>query len=297
MQALQMIPITWPFVVWNLDMVGPLRQAPRGFTHLLVVVDKFSKWIEARPIVNIRSEEAVSFFTDIIYRFVIPNTIITDNGTKFTGKKFLNFCDDNHICVDWTAVTHPKTNEQVERADDMILQGLKPRIFKRLDKFHARWVVELPSVLWSLRTTSSRAVGFTPFFMVHGSEAVLPTDIDYDSPWVRAYTEEGNQVVLEDTIDQLDKARDVVLLRSAKYQQALRRYTSVACTCASSMSATAFSDGFKVARTGTSCRHLGRGLSISTRCSDQGRTRSSTRTGGSSPTYGTSNTCAHFILE
>jgi hypothetical protein len=61
-------------------MVGPLRQAPEGFTHLLVVVDKFSKWIEARPIVNIRSEEAVSFFTDIIYRFGIPNTIITNVG-------------------------------------------------------------------------------------------------------------------------------------------------------------------------------------------------------------------------
>jgi transposase InsO family protein len=198
-------------------MVGPLRQAPGGFTHLLVVVNKFSKWIEVL-IVNVRSEEVVSFFTDIIYRFGIPNTIITDNGTKFTGKKFLKFCDDNHIRVDWSAVAHLKTNGQVERANDMILQGLKPRIFKRLDKFRARWVAELPSVLWSLRTTPCRATGFTPFFMVHGSEAVLPMDIDYCSPRVRTYTEEGNQVALEDVIDQLDEARDVALLRSAKYQ-------------------------------------------------------------------------------
>jgi transposase InsO family protein len=117
-------------VVWNLDIVGPLRQAPGGFTHLLVAVENFSKWIEARPIVNVRSEEAVSFFTDIIYCFDISNTIITDNGTQFTRKKFLNFCDDNHIRMDWSVVTHPKTNGQVERANDMILQGLKPRIFK-----------------------------------------------------------------------------------------------------------------------------------------------------------------------
>jgi transposase InsO family protein len=170
------------------------------------------------------SEETVSFFTDIIYRFGIPNTIITDNNTQFTGKKFLNFCNDNHIRVDRSAVAHPKTNGQVERANDMILQGLKPRIFKRLDKFRARWVTELPSVLWSLRTTPSRATGFTPFFMVHGSEVVLPTDIDYGSPQVRAYTEEGNQVVPEDAIDQLDEARDVALLRSDKYKQALRCY-------------------------------------------------------------------------
>jgi hypothetical protein len=181
-QALQTIPVTWPFTVWNLNIVGPLRQAPSDFTQLLVAVDKFSKWIEARPIVNVRSEEVVSFFTDIIYHFGIPNTIITDNDTQFTGKKFLNFCDDNHICVDWSAVDLPKTNGQVKRANSMILQVLKPRIFKRLDKFRARWVPELPSVLWSLRTTPSRAMGFTPFFMVHGSEAVLPTDIDYSSP-------------------------------------------------------------------------------------------------------------------
>jgi hypothetical protein len=60
--------------------------------------------------------------------------------------------------------------------------------------------------------------------MVHGSEAVLPTDIDYGSPRVWAYTEEGNQVAIEDAIDQLDEVRNVALLRSAKYQQALRRY-------------------------------------------------------------------------
>jgi hypothetical protein len=67
-------------------------------------------------------------------------------------------------------------------------------------------------------------MGFTPFFMVHGSEAVLPTDIDYGSPRVRAYTKEGNQVALEDVIDQLNEARDVALLRCTKYQQALQHY-------------------------------------------------------------------------
>jgi hypothetical protein len=60
--------------------------------------------------------------------------------------------------------------------------------------------------------------------MVHSFKEVLPTDIEYGSLRVRAYTEEGNQVALEDTIDQLDEGRDMALLRSAKYQQALQRY-------------------------------------------------------------------------
>jgi hypothetical protein len=43
--VLQTIPITWPFAVWGLDIVGPLRKAPGGFTHLLVAINKFSKWV------------------------------------------------------------------------------------------------------------------------------------------------------------------------------------------------------------------------------------------------------------
>jgi transposase InsO family protein len=134
-QALQTIPITWPFAVWGLDLVGPLRKAPGGYTHLLVAIDKFSKWIEVRPLNNIRSEQAVAFFTNITHRFGVPNSIITDNDTQFTGRKFLDFCEDHHIRVDWAAVAHPMTNGQVERANGMILQGLKPRIYNDLNKF------------------------------------------------------------------------------------------------------------------------------------------------------------------
>jgi hypothetical protein len=72
-QALQTIPITWSFAVWGLDLVGPLQKAPGGYTHLLVTIDKFSKWIEVRPLNSIRSEQAVAFFTNIIHRFGVPN--------------------------------------------------------------------------------------------------------------------------------------------------------------------------------------------------------------------------------
>jgi transposase InsO family protein len=102
---------------------------------LLVAIDKFSKWIEARPITQIKFEHAVLFFTNIVHRFGVPNSIITDNGTQFTGKKFLNFCDDHHIYMDWAAIAHPRTNGQVERANDMVLQGLKLRILNWLNKF------------------------------------------------------------------------------------------------------------------------------------------------------------------
>ena len=69
----------------------------------------------------------------------------------------------------------------------MILQGLKQRIFNKLNKFIRIWLTELPSVIWSLRMTPSRATGFTPFFLVYGAEAILPTDLEYGSPRLKAY--------------------------------------------------------------------------------------------------------------
>jgi transposase InsO family protein len=166
----------------------------------------------------------VAFFTNIIHRFGVPNSIITDNDTQFTSRKFLDFCEDHHIRVDWATVAHPMTNGLVERANGMILQGLKPRIYNDLNKFGRRWMKELPSVVWSLRTTPSRATGFTPFFLVYGAEAILPTDLEYGSPRTRTYDDRGNQTSREDSLDQLEEARDMALLHSARYQQSLRRY-------------------------------------------------------------------------
>ena len=76
-----MIRTTWPFAVGGLDLVGPFKKAPGGFTHILVTIDKFTKWIKAWPISTIKSEQAMLFFLEIIHRFGVPNCIIIDNDT------------------------------------------------------------------------------------------------------------------------------------------------------------------------------------------------------------------------
>jgi hypothetical protein len=106
----------------------------------------------------------------------------------------------------------------------MILQGLKPRIYNDLNKFGKRWMKELPSMVWSLRTTPSRATSFSPFFLVYGAEAILPTDLEYGSSRTKVYDDRRTQTSREDSLDQLEEARDVALLHSARYQQSLRRY-------------------------------------------------------------------------
>jgi hypothetical protein len=83
----------------------------------------------------------------------------------------------------------------------MVLQGLKPRIFDKLNKHGKKWAAKLPSVLWSLRTTLSQATRFTPFFLVYGSEAMLPTDVEYRPPRLKAYNEKNNDATREDALD------------------------------------------------------------------------------------------------
>ena len=83
------------------------QEGARGLHPVDVTIDKFTKWIEAQSISVIKSEQAMLFFLDIIQRFGVPNSIIMDNDTQFTGKKFLRFCDEQHIRVDWATVVHP----------------------------------------------------------------------------------------------------------------------------------------------------------------------------------------------
>src|SRR3954467_8525785 len=224
--ALKTIPITWSFAVWGMDMVGPFKKAPSGFTHLLVAVEKFTKWVEAKPVQKCDGKTATKFLRELIYRYGFPNSIITDNGTNFAKGAMAEFCEEHHIRLDLASVAHPESNGQAERANQSILHGLKPRLQVPLERTAGCWVEELPSVIWGIRTSVNRSTGFTPFFMVYGAEAVMPTDLEHESPRIVHYTEATNELARQDGLDQLDEARDLARSRTAIYQQGLRRYYS-----------------------------------------------------------------------
>jgi hypothetical protein len=107
----------------------------------------------------------------------------------------------------------------------MILEALRKKVFDKNEKFAGKWIRELPYVVWSLRTQPSRALhGNTPFFMVYGSEAVLPADLKFGAPrLVFESIAEVEATRLED-IDVLEKERLNTVIQSARYQQTLRRY-------------------------------------------------------------------------
>jgi hypothetical protein len=71
-QDLRTIPPSWPFAIWGLNLVGPFRTAPGGYKHILVVVDKFTKWIKVQPIASVMSKEVAKLIEEITHRFGVP---------------------------------------------------------------------------------------------------------------------------------------------------------------------------------------------------------------------------------
>jgi IS30 family transposase len=116
-------------------LVGPFKKAKGGFTHIFIVVDKFTKWIEVKPAASITAAKVEEFIKEIMYRFGFPNYIITDNGIQFTAREFKDFCVDSNIKINYASVSHPQSNGQVERSNGMSLQGLKPKIYNRLNSY------------------------------------------------------------------------------------------------------------------------------------------------------------------
>jgi hypothetical protein len=89
------------------------------------------------------------------------------------------------------------------------MSGIKPRLDAPLHRAAGAWVEELPSVLWSLQTMPNRSTGLTPFFLVYGAEAILPSDVQYDSPRVEAYKEEDVEESRQLSVDLLEEERDL----------------------------------------------------------------------------------------
>ena len=114
-------------------------------------------------------------------------------------------------------MAHPSSNGQVERANAEVLRGLKMKTFDRLKASGTGWVDQVPSVLWSLRTTASRATGGTPFPLVYGAQAVLPTELKYGYPRVRTYDEDSQRAQRIDDVNFLEEIRCRAAVRSARY--------------------------------------------------------------------------------
>ena len=110
----------------------------------MVGTNYFTKWVEAKPLVNIKDVDAKRFvWKNIVTRFRIPHTLISDNGLQFNSKAFRRYSCDLGIMNRYSTPAYPQENGQAEAVNKVIVNGLK----KWLDDARGKWVDELPHVL------------------------------------------------------------------------------------------------------------------------------------------------------
>ncbi|XP_014660970.1 uncharacterized protein LOC106804420 [Setaria italica] len=101
----------------------------------------------------------------------------------------------------------------------MVLQSLNSRIFDDASQYATKWLRKLPHVIWCLRTQKSRATGYTPFFLVYSSEAILPTDVAFGALWIQYYEEGEAGKSRQVDIDSLEEHRVAALIQHVQHEQ------------------------------------------------------------------------------
>ena len=106
----------------------------------------------------------------------------------------------------------------------MILDGFKARLYDPVKQYGSNWVEEIQHVLSGLRTQPNRGTSFTPFFMVYGSEAILPTDIEHGAPRIQYYDEAEAEASWRTDLDSKEEANVFAVMRHTQYEQQLRHF-------------------------------------------------------------------------
>ena len=192
--------------------MGSFPKAVGNKRYLLVGTDYFTKRVEVEPLANIRDVDVKKFlWKNIVTRFGVPRTFISDNGLQFDNKAFRRYCCDLGITNRYSTPAYPQENGQAEAINKVIVSGLK----KRLDDVKGKWVEDLSHVLWSYRTTPRKSTGETPFSMTYGAEAVIPLEIRFPTLRSNSFIPSENDELLGKNLDLIEEWRESAMVQLA----------------------------------------------------------------------------------
>jgi len=160
------------FERWGIDIVGPLLASENGNRYIIVAVDYFSRWPEARAVKNANAVNVADFiYEEIICRFGIPKVIQSDQGTHFVNSMIKELTEKFRIRHSLSSPYHPQSNGLVERFNKTLCEGLA----KVGETIHD-WDRYLAPVLFAYRIKTLRISGTSPYKVVYGKEPILPGD-------------------------------------------------------------------------------------------------------------------------
>ena len=169
---LQQFSATQPFEVVGVDLLGPLPSTTRGHTYIVVMVDRFTRWVELVPVGDITAATVAKAVVDqLILRHGCPQRLLSDRGSQFRSKLMRQLYRRLGIDKIYTSAYHPQTNGQVERFNRVITAALSAYVSERQDD----WDDYIEAIAFAYRTSIVDAIGNTPFYLVYGGDPLLPT--------------------------------------------------------------------------------------------------------------------------
>jgi len=165
-------PVEGPFTHLGLDIIGPLKKTLNNNQYIFVLVDYFTKWVEAEPTENITSKDVIKFLINVFARHGVPQVITTDNGVQFSSDMTKIFLDLYDVYIKFTSTYHPESNGLTENRNKEI-----GKLLRLLSDEHKEWDEVLPSALWALRTAKNSVTNHSSFELVYGREDQQPFDI------------------------------------------------------------------------------------------------------------------------
>jgi len=168
----------WPFSMWGMDVIGPISpKASNGHRFIFVVIDYFTKWVEAASYANVTKAVVSKFLKkEIICRYGMPERIISDNAMNLNNSTIAEVCSKFKIKHHNSSPYRPKMNGAVEAANKNI-----KRIVGKMTETYKDWHEKLSFALLAYRTSVRTSTGATPFSLVYGMEAVLPIEVEIPS--------------------------------------------------------------------------------------------------------------------
>ena len=154
----------------NIDLVGPLPPS-RGYTYLLTMVDRFTRWPEAIPLTSTDTEEiARAFITHWVARFGVPENISSDRGPQFTSQLWSNVCTLLGTQIKQTTAYHPQANGLVERFHRRMKEAIRAKLEG------PNWIDQLPWVMLGIRTAPKEDLDTSSAELVYGAPITVPGD-------------------------------------------------------------------------------------------------------------------------
>ncbi|XP_072023286.1 uncharacterized protein [Amphiura filiformis] len=216
---LMTMEVPGPFERVSVDILGPLPISTSGSRYVLCFTDHCTRWPILVPIKNMdASTVAHCFYKEVICNHGCPRFLLSDRGTNFLSKLMLEVCRIMTTNKLNTSSYHPQCNAVQERFNAVILDTISHYV----NKFQTDWDDYLPSIQFAYRTSSTdNSVGFSPFFLLYGREAILPMDVALLEP--ERLTDRTVREHIKQLVTQLETTREISKHHLQQNQQTMKK--------------------------------------------------------------------------